>query len=97
MAWVDLIGRAGLPTAGDVNAYPGQQTRIVCWPQAQGSNDLVAYPADLRPFTDGPAAPVLVNMAATFTDESVFVGALGGHTPAGGSQYWRHRRRRHVR
>lgn len=84
MAWFDLTGRAGLPTAGDLNAYPGNRVRVVCWPQATGSNDLVAYRNDLRPFTDGPGAPVLVSMSASLADSSTFTGTLSGHIGGGG-------------
>ena len=35
-------------------------------------------------------------LAAVLTDPSVFTGTLAGHV-ATGSQYFRHRRRRHIR
>lgn len=104
MAWVDLRAGTGLASGfSDVNAYPGQQTRIVCWPQASGSNDLVAYHADHRPM--GSAPIVLVNMATSIVDDETFSGTLSGHTAGGGGgggaflagyprRLWLRRRRR---
>lgn len=90
MPYVDLTGRAGLPT-GDLVAFsydkrPPRYARIT-GRSGLPTGDLVGYASDLRPFTDGVAGPVYVDMAGSFTDASEFTGALGGHVGGGGNEF----------
>lgn len=95
--WIDLTcwPQANNGTS-DLVAYPGQRTRIVAWPQENnGTSNLVAYQADLRPLGTPPSVPHTFTVA--FVEVDVLGVTLSGHVAAGGSKYWRWRRRRHVR